>query len=882
MGDARVPAPPRSALRLAETLIDERMREGIVGDLVESFTADVAARGLAAARRRFVWQAALGIARFPVRLGRSHSTGDDLMTGFLGDLAFGVRTLRRAPAYTILCAATLGIGVGAATAIFSVADPIIIRPLPYAQPDRAFIVWENDQAGARSNVGFATFADLRDGATDFSSTAALGGWQPVLNKDGTAEQLQGLRVSWTYFKTLGVQPARGADFTREDDAQGHNGVIILSDALWRTRFGGDTAVVGRFADIGGIQMRIAGIMPRDYDDVLSPGAQIWRVLGYDTSLPYACRSCRHLRMVARLAAAATSGAALAQIDAMSAHMIQDFPHDYPARGFQMVGLQAEATRGVRPALGALLAGVALLLIIAAVNVSGLQLARALRRDEEFSIRAALGAGSGRLTRQLVAEGLVLASVALVIGLVVAKVGLVELINRLPARVPRLSAVRLDYRAFGFAAVVTIASGLVLGLAPAWHARRRGLADSLRGGRRLAGAPHRLRGVLVIAEVAVAVTLLAGAGLLARSLALVLSVNPGFNVANVATAAIQVSGARYNDTMAVFAWQDQLLESVRRVPGVTSAAFVNQLPLGGGFDSYGIQAEDKPLANPELAPSGDRYTVSTDFLRTMGIGVVEGRDFTHADNAAAAAPVAIVSRSLAKQIWGEESPIGKRVHCGEPTRPWYTVIGVAGDIHHRGLDNGTTMQLYVPTHRWFFSDTGVDVVVRTAGDPEQVLGALRRAVLSPDPGTVITRLATMADVRSQSTAQRSLALTLFGCFAAIALLLAAAGLFGALAGAVAERGREIGLRTALGASPSDIINLVLRSGLGLAAAGVGLGLMITLAGAGTIRAMLFGVGSADLLTFAGAVIVMGIAAALASIIPAWRALRVDPIAALRSD
>jgi putative ABC transport system permease protein len=867
--------PPRLALRLAETLIDQRVREAVVGDLVERFQTNPS--------RWWFWrETLLAVAHFPARPTLWPSRGDGIVTGLMEDIGRATRTLRRAPAFTLLCAVTLGTGIGAATAIFSIADPIIIRPLPYAEPDRVYVVWENDQNGERNNVGFATYADVRGAATTFAAAAALGDWQPVLNRNGTAEQISGERVSWSYFRTLGVRPALGTDFASEDDAPPRRNVIILSHQLWRTRFGGDSSVIGSFADISGTQMRIAGVMSPDYDDVLTPGTQIWRVLGYDATLPYACRSCRHLRMVARLKPGISPTATRAELNGISTRLVRDNPKDYPASGFQLVQLQHEATREVRPALGALLAAVVLLLVIAAVNVSGLQLARALQRDEEFAIRAALGAGSGRLTRQLLAEGLVLAAVGGIVGLVVAKVGLIQLVGRLPATVPRLAAVQLDVRALALTGIVTLAAGIAVGLTPLWQARRRGLAESLRGGRRLAGAPHRLRGALVVSEVAVAVVLLAGAGLLARSLFAVLSVNAGFDPALAATVAVQVSGPRYDDSAAVLVWHDQLLAAVRQVPGVENAAIANQLPLGGGFDSYGIQAEDKPLANPELAPSADEYRVTTAFLQTMHIPIVEGRDFVDADNATRGPPVAIVSRSLARRIWGEERAVGKRVHMGEDNRPWYTVVGVAGDVHHRGLDVGETMQIYVPTHRWFFSDNAVDVVVRTSGDPARVLGALRRAVLEPDRGTVITRLATLAEVRARSTAQRTLAFALFGVFAVIALLLAAAGLFGALAGAVAERFREIGLRSALGATPGDIVRLVLRQGLGLTAAGAAIGLVVVLAGAGAIRALLFGVGTRDIVTFLGVTLAVAAVAAVASVVPAYRAVRVDPIAALRAD
>lgn len=871
------------AVAVADRLIDSRMREAVVGDLVEAYDAEpISSLGRARAGLWFWRQVLFAIAHFPRRPQLAHTYGDGLVTGFLDDLARAARTLRRAPVFTIACAATLGIGIGAATVIFSVADPVILRPLPYTSPERLFAVWQNDVDGRRSRLGFATIADISAAATSFDYTAAAANWQPTLNIDGAGERLEGLRVSWSYFRTLGVSPALGQDFAQVDDTPANSAVVIISDLLWRTRFAGESAIVGSSIDIGGRRMRVAGVMPRGFDDALSPAAQVWRVLGYEATQSFACRTCQHLRMIARVRPGVTESAALAELNLISARLVRDYPTEYPVEGMQIVQEQREATRDIRPALVALLVAVVLLLVIATVNVGGLQLARALQRDEEFAVRSALGAGGGRLTRLLLAEGLVLASVAGVVGWVVARVGIVQLVNRLPATIPRLGAIHLDARAFALAALVTLSAGIVIGLVPAWHARRSALALSLRGGRRVGGTPHRVRALFVVTEVALAVMLMAGAGLLARSLGQLLAVDVGVELERVATAQVQVSGPRYPNGDALLAWQDQMIAAARAVPGVENVAISSQLPLGGNFDSYGVNAEDKPLTNPGLAPSGDRYTVTPGFIGTMGIPLIAGRDFTESDNALAGAPVAIVSQSLARRIWGDEDPLGKRIQMGGPDAPWYDVVGVVGDVHHRGLDVAETMQFYVPTRRWFFAQNAVDVVVRTSGDPGAVLPMLRRALLTPDPSAVVTRLTTMAEVRARSTAQRTLALSLFSVFALIALLLAVAGIFGALAGTVAERRREIGLRSALGATPSGIIGLVLRQGMLLAGGGVAIGLAGAFAGGRAIEAMLFGVGSNDIVTIGGVTLLIGVAAVAASVIPAWRAVRVDPITALRAD
>ena len=804
------------------------------------------------------------------------------MTGFLDDLRRAARTLGRVPAFTLACAATLGLGIGASTAIFSVADPVILRPLPYPSPDQLYVLSQGTAPDLSTRLGFETIADVGEQSQTLESVAAIGGWGPTLVRDDRAEILTGLRVSASYFGLLGVDPALGRDFRPDEDDPDHNGVVILAHGLWSTRFGGDSAIVGGEITLGSRQMLVAGVLPASYDDVMQPGTQIWRVLGYARTLPYACRTCQHLQMIARRKAGSTEAAVQAELGVISSRMTQAHPTEYSSPGFAFEQIQHAVTRPVSGALMALLIAVALLLAIATVNVGGLQLARALQRDEEFAVRAALGAGRGRITRLLVAEGLVLAFLAAGCGWLVASLGTRALARRLPAGVPRAEAIHLDLRALGFGLLVTLAAGLTVGLIPTWHARRKALAGSLRTRSGLGRAPHRLRAALVVTEVALAVVLLAGAGLLARSLARLLSVDPGVHVASVATASVQVGGARYQSDTAVWAWQDRLIEQARVIPGVTSAALTSQLTLGGNFDSYGVQALDKPLDNPSLAPDADRYTVTTDFLRTMQIPILEGRDFLASDNAPNGAPVVIVSQSLARRIWPGESAIGKQVHLGEPSRPWYTVVGVAGDVHHRGLDVTDTRQIYLPTHRFFFSDAAVDLVVTTTGDPARILPDLRRAALAPDRLGVVTRLATMEDVLATSTAQRRLALTLFAAFAGIALLLATAGIVGALAGMVAERRREIGLRSALGATPGGIVRLVLGKGLLLAGLGAVAGIAGAFAGSRVIAGMLYGVNPRDATTLLGVAVVACLVGVASGAIPAWRAVRVDPMTALRSE
>ena len=879
-------SPPRLALWLLRVALPASEREPVIGDLVEEMATIAAERGDARARW-WLWRQGV-IAVLTLRRGRRvaplpRPTGDPPMLRFLADLRHAVRLLRRAPAFALLSVITLALGVGATTAIFSVADPVLFRPLPYPTPDRIVLVGDRDADGTMSNIGWLTYRDLARDARTLERTAAVGSWQVTLDDHGAPERVSGQRVSADFFSVLGVRPALGRSFTTAEDTPGTNQVVILSHGLWARRYGADSALVGSTISINGAPFTLAGVLPESFESVMAPGAQIWRVLGYDASVPYACRTCRHLRMVARMRPGVTSEAAAAELSSLSAGLVREYPKEYPAVGAMVVSLGDATMRGARPVLWAVLGASALVLLIAAANVANLQLARAMRREEEFAIRSALGAGRGRLTAQLLAEGLVLAMIGGAAGLVVARVTLGALIGWLPPSMPRLSAIRLDQVALLVGAGITLLLGVAIGLVPALRDRRGGLSDSLRGGKRLTGGRrHLARATLVVAEVALALMLLVGAGLLGRSLVRLLAVDPGFDSRHLLTLQAQATGPKYADSAAVFANHDQLRDAIRRLPGVEQVATASQLPLGGNMDAYGVVAQDKPLANPELAPYADRYTVSPEFLSTMGIAIRRGRAFTPADNSDAAPPVVVVSAGLASRIWPGEDPIGKQIRMGGRSAPWRTVVGVVANIHHRALDATESSQVYIPERQWQFADNIIAVVVRTYGDPAALARAVRTAAQAVDPAQPITSLETMEQVVASSTAQRRLALLLFGAFALVALVLAVAGIYGVLAGAVAERTREIGVRSALGASPGAIVGMVLLQGARLA----GVGLVIGLAGAlllgRFLQSLLFGVGTADPLTLLGVAALLATVAIAACLLPAMRAVGIDPMTALRAD
>jgi putative ABC transport system permease protein len=749
--------------------------------------------------------------------------------------------------------------------------------------DRLVMLYERQLDGSPSFVGYSTYTDLRRGSRSLQSAAAVGDWQPTLFGDRDAERMQGQRVSWQYFATLGVRPALGRDFIATDDTPASNNVVILSHGLWTRRFGADPGIVGGTVDVDGVMRSVVGVMPASFDNVTSPTAQLWRVLGYAESDAWGCRTCRHLQVVARLRDGVTQQQAAREIDALSQRLAVTYPKEYAGHGALLVGLQERVTRKARPIFLAILGAVVLVLLIAAANVVNLQLARAVRRQGEFAVRAALGAGRGRLAQQLLAESLVLAALGGVIGLLIAAALLPALVAQLPESLPRQGAIRIDWLSFTLVAFLVLLLGVLMGMAPALYAGRRRLFDALRGGgRTVGGAHHRTRAGIVIGEIALAMMLLIGAGLLGRSLVVLLSVNVGFDPTQLVTMEVQATGTAYQTPAAVFANHDRILDAVRAVPGVVDAGLSNQLPLGGSFDMYGIRAQDKPLENPELAPSADRYTVTSDLMRTMRIPVIRGRGFTDTESRDSSVKVAIVSEALAKRIWPGEDAVGKYIKLGGPQRPWWLVIGIAGNIHHQGLDVGLTQQVYTPERQWFWEESQMTLVVRTKGDPAHMLSAVRDAVRGVDPLQPISRVATMDEVISRSTSQRRLGLLLFVAFGAMALLLATAGIYGVLAGSVAERTREFGVRTALGASPRSIVALVLRQGAVLAGIGLVIGTIAAFGLSRYLRALLFGVESTDPIAIGCGVLgIIGVSL-VACLVPARRAVRVDPMTALRSD
>lgn len=805
----------------------------------------------------------------------------------LSDLRHAVRNLAAHPTLAAIAIASLALGIGANTAIFSVVDAVLLRSLPFPGADRIVALEERDRDGTGSNTSFATFADWRSRSRSFSGIAATSYWSPKLSGQGPveAEKLEGLRVSDGFFRALGVRPMLGRDFFASEDRQGAPRVAILSYGLWTRRFGGDRSIVGRTIRISDVAFEIVGVLPRGFESVFSPPtykpAEIWSPLRYDASLPYACRTCRHLRAFGRLQDGVSIPAARAELDSIERNLWTEHPADYNGAGTNVVPLSQKISESVRPTLWALLGAVGFVLLIACANVASLLLAKSAGRRREVGIRVALGAGRARIARLFLTEALVIAATGGVLGLAFAAWLLEALLRAAPVALPRLSEIRVDLPVLGFTGAVSLVTGLVFGMVPAIRMSREDPQGALRDG----GGSGRDRSVasmaaLIAFDAAVAFVLVFGAGLLVRSTRRLLEVRPGFSPAQVVKLEVDLSGPRYQSDESVAAYFDTALFRVRSLPGVSAAGVVSQLPLGGDSDSNGIHVAGKDPANPSDAPTALRYGASAGYLEAMGIPVRRGRGFRDSDRLTSE-PVALVNETFARIEWPGEDPIGKRLTLGD--KPARTVVGIVGDVHHQGLDTEGGNQVYVPSSQW--GDSSVVFVVRggVGKDDTRVLAAaVRAAIRSVDPDQPISRVATLETVLEDSAGTRRFAMDLLSGFAILATLLAAAGIYGVVSGSVTRRTREIGIRVALGAPRRSILSLVAGRATLLTAAGIGAGVLAALGLARGLGGLLFGVAPTDPASLAASALIVLSVAALASLVPAWRAARLDPLVALREE
>lgn len=797
------------------------------------------------------------------------------------DLRFAARRLRGEPGFTLVTVLTLAIGLGASTAIFSAVNPILFQPLPYPEPRQVVSVWDFGVDRAPAEVTYGTYHELIARTRSFAAFSVFKPWQPTLTGGAEPERIDGQRVTWEYFRVLGVGPVLGQGFQESDDRPGSANVVILSDGLWRRRFDADPAIIGRRITFGDDPFTVVGVMPKGFENVLSPEAELWTPLHYDLSQGRAWG--HHLRMVARLKPGVSLAGGGRELDQIAGDPVPEFPRMPWASlksGLAVQSLQADLTRGVKPALLAVIGAVVLLLIIACVNVTNLLLARGVRRRGEFAVRAALGAGRGRLVRQLLAEHLLLALISGVLGLGIAVLGVRALIALSPPALPRLEAIRVDGTLFVFALGITLLTGLVFGSVVAIQASGEAPQGTLHlASRRSAGGHRRARALLVVTQVALALVLLVSSGLLLRSLQRIFAVDAGFDPSNLLTLQVQTSGQRYSSDSTTYRFFAEALDAVRRVPGVTAAGLTSQLPLSGDLNLYGARFYPQPADDPGETRGTFLYAVSPGYFEAMGIPLKRGRLLDEGDRAGAA-PVAVISEAMAGIRLPGLDPIGQQLRIGGD---WpYTVVGVVGDVRQVSLALEEANAVYTTGLQWRFAERLMSMVIRTRGNPADLAPAVRNAIWSVDKDQAVVRVATMDGLIARTAAERRFTLILFEAFALVALILAAAGIYGVLSGSVAERTREIGVRAALGASRESILGLILGQGMSL----TGLGVVFGLVGAGLatrfITVMLFGVSPLDPLTWLSVISLLALVAALACLVPAWRAARVDPVSTLRSE
>ncbi len=809
------------------------------------------------------------------------------------DVRLAARSLRRSPGFAAAAVVTLALGIGATTAIFSVVDAVLLRPLPYRDPGRLVVAVgarPGPRGNARNDVAWPDYLQWRDGVDGLVSAAAVQTRGFLADGPSGPEIVIGARVSASFFGTLGVVPALGRGFTDEDDRYGAEPVVILSHRLWTDWFGGAPDVLGRTlalnAGLGGGARRIVGVLPASFESAFHlPGrADVWIPMAVGPGDP-ATRDVRWLTFVARLGPDVTYAQARARVETLSKAAYADRSSEMLRAGYTLIPLDDYVVGTVRPALLLLLGAVAVLLLIACGNVSGLVLARALGRRRDLAIRSSLGAGRGRLVRQLFVESLVLAAAGGGLGLLLAAWSRGALLRLAPADIPRLAETATDWRVLTFAAGASIAAAVLFGTFPAARASRLDLVGTLKSGGAAAGAAHaRARRLLMAAEVALTVVLLAAAGLLLVSFDNLLRVDPGFDPARVLAIDTLLPPTAGVDEARLQRFFAGIVTRAAALPGATGAAAVDYVPLGPGYSNLDFTVSEW-VEGPHQAPDDEQVRVesrhvSPGYFQVMRIPVERGRAFRGSDTADAP-PVVIVNAHLARHLWGDADPIGRRLRLGPDERPWVRVVGVAGDVHHFGLDRAPGFMMYRPMTQQIETHF-CTLLVRAAGDPLGLAPVARAAIRSVEPRAIVRDVRTLNAVRLTHVARPRFYAFLVGSFAALAALLAAVGLFGLMAYTVGQRTSELGVRMALGAPPDRLLRDVVRDGLRIVTVGLVLGVAGALAVTRVLASLLFDLSATDPRVFAGAAVLLLAVGALACYLPARRVLRVDPLATLRAE
>jgi putative ABC transport system permease protein len=811
------------------------------------------------------------------------------MEGFVQDLCAALRALRKSPGFTLTALVTLALGIGANSALFSVVDAVLLRPLPFRQPQELYSVWSRHVSTDRYPFQLPEFCDYRDQSRTLTAVAGLAAWAANLTGDGPAERLTGQRVTSNLYEMMGVQAAAGRTLRPADDTPGKEKVVVLSYGIWQRRFGGDPGVVGRSLALNGEPYEVVGVLPADF---------LYPTRNVDLAIPLApeadpWRRNRDTTNFIRILARAREGASQAQIggdlNAIAERLAKEFPKSYQRkRGVLVVPYREELTRNVSQGLWTLLGAVALVLLIGCANLANLMLVRATERRREVAIRIALGAPRARLLRQLLAESTFLALAGGCLGCLLAFWTVPALVALSPTAMLRANQIAISWPVLVFTLLVSGAAGLSFGLWPALRSGRADPSPDLRAEAYAAGAGRegsRIRGAIVAAQASLMVLLLIGTGLLLRSFREVLLTRAGFDQ-RVLTARLSLPRKDYGDVAQLSQFYRDVEARLAVLPGVRSVAAVNHVPLNGALASADFKVAERPPASETELPTAQYRMVTPDYFKSMGIPLLEGRAFEDSDRAGGAL-VAIVSESLARQNFPGKSPLGQHLLVSDTPEGFRSmeIVGVAGDVKHTSLEAEPQPHLYVPYHQihrqllvWVTQNQYL--VVRASGDPPALAEGLRRAVQAQDPNVAVADVRVTGDYVEAAAGARRFGVVLLSAFAGLALVMAAVGMYGVVSYSVAQRTREAGLRIALGARVPDILLLVVGEGLRRTGLGVGVGLLAAVAANRTVEALLYRVPARDAATYAAAVAVMLGVTFLASLIPAWRAARVDPLVALR--
>lgn len=882
----------RQASRGVHSLFNRRSADRDINDEVQDYLERAAAGHIAtgASNDDALRAARLELGNVTVARETVRAYGwENVVDGIAADVRYALRRLRKNPAFTTISVLTLALGIGSATAIFSAINPILLASLPYPGADRLVTVSDLTDDATPQPPTFGTFVELRSRSHSFEYLAATDQWQPSLTETTEPERLHAQRVTANYFRTLGVEPAIGRAFDEAEDQPGGPNIVILSERLAARRFGGAQAVVGRRVALDGDSYTVIGVMPRGFANVLAPAADAWAPMQARANAPFESREWgHHYQIIGRLAAGTTPASAKREI-ATIGRSPSTFARPQWADwhdGLLIRALQEDIAADAKPILFAITGAALLLLMIAAVNVTNLLMTRGVQRRTELAMRIALGANRARLVRQLVTESLLTAVLGGVLGLGIAAFGVKALVALSPPGLPRVDAIRLDAAAFLFALAAASIVGLAVGVVPAIGAIRISGGALAHGDRRATAgvASGFSRRTLVVTEVALALILLTGAGLLMRSLKHLLGVEPGLDPRHLLTMQVIDAGHSYNSDAARQRFFDEALDAVRNVPGVSAAAFTSQLPLSGDLDAYGYALASKPSVAPGGQGAALRYAVTPGYFEAMHIPTRAGRVFDASDRAGAP-EVVILSESFARREFGNSNPIGQRVQFGPDLgRPnsWRIVVGVVGDVKQASLASTSTTAFYVPAGQWSWVDAVQSLTLRTTGNAATLAPAIKRAIWSVDRNQPIQRILTMDDLVAASAADRRFSLAIIETFAIAALLLAAIGLYGVIAATVAERTREIAIRAALGAAPRRLVGRVVGGSMILTTCGIALGLAGAVAATRLLESLLFGISHIDPLTYASVVSILIAISVLASWAPARRAARVDPAITLRTD